>query len=400
MIKINVSIIGLGYIGLPTAAVIASKGIKVHGVDINPNVVDIINHGRVHIVERDLDTLVRSTVENGLLTAGTKPQKADIFLIAVPTPLSDGCKPDITSVEMAVNTIIPFLEEENLLIVESTCPVGTTDLLASRIFRKRPELKNKIYIAYCPERVLPGRILYELEHNDRIVGGINDISSEKAAEFYALFVKGSIFKTSAKTAEMCKLVENSYRDVNIAFANELSILCDKVDINVWELITLANRHPRVNILNPGCGVGGHCIAVDPWFLVSQFPDDTKIIKAAREVNDAKPYWVLRKIYSIVEEFRNKHNRLPVIGCLGLSYKPDTDDIRESAALKITQKLIKDGYRILANDPNIPSEYIAGLKNYPLSHVLLKSDLLIVYVLHSAYSGIIDKTENNIIFFAN
>ncbi|OPX92328.1 UDP-N-acetyl-D-mannosamine dehydrogenase [Pelotomaculum sp. PtaB.Bin117] len=395
----NVSIIGLGYIGLPTAALIASNGIKVYGVDINQGVVEKITRGEVHIVERDLDGLVQKAVTNGFLTAGAVPQKADVFIIAVPTPVTEGNRPDVTFVDKAVESVIPFLEKENLLIIESTCPVGITDRLAGRIFYRRPDLAGSLFIAYCPERVLPGRILYELEHNDRIVGGINEISAKKAAEFYAGFVKGSVFQTDAKTAEMCKLVENAYRDINIAFANELSILCDKAGVDVWELVSLANRHPRVNILNPGCGVGGHCIAVDPWFLVSQFPEEVRIIKTAREINDFKPSWVVEKIEAMAGDFREKRGRPPVLGCLGLSYKPDTDDTRESAALKIARQLIDRGYRVLANEPNINSDFVAGIKNHTLSSVLRESDLIIVNVLHSAYSGVVNKAAENVICFA-
>jgi len=280
----KVVVMGLGYIGLPTAALVASKGISVHGVDINKKVIDTINEGKIHIVEPDLDGLVHEVVKKGFLKVSTEPTKANVFLIAVPTPFKDEYVPDISYVESAIKMILPYLEEGNLVIIESTSPIGTTERIYDLIISKRPELKEKICMAYCPERVLPGKILYELEHNDRVIGGINEESTEKAKEFYSLFVKGELHGTNAKTAEMCKLVENAYRDVNIAFANELSLICDRAGINVWELIELANKHPRVNILQPGVGVGGHCIAVDPWFLITQYPEESRLIKTARNVN--------------------------------------------------------------------------------------------------------------------
>jgi len=385
---------GLGYIGLPTAAFIASKRIMVHGVDINPDIVEVINKGEIHIVEPDLKGLVKHVVEKGYLVADTKPTEADVFLIAVPTPFKNNYEPDISYVESAIRMIIPYLKENNLIIIESTSPIGTTERMVQIIFNERPELKDKIYMAYSPERVLPGKILYELEHNDRVIGGIDERSAEKAIKFYALFVKGNLHKTNVKTAEMCKLIENAYRDVNIAFANELSFICDKIGIDVWELIELANKHPRVNILKPGVGVGGHCIAVDPWFIVSQFPEEARLIKTARELNDYKPLWVVRKIEEKVKAFRAKYNREPVIGCLGLSYKPDIDDLRESPALKVVEILIEKRYRVMANEPNVHSEMIKNsIKNYLLEEVISSSDLIFLLVPHKIYKAYLGKLEN-------
>ena len=277
----EVVVIGLGYIGLPTAALIAQNNIQVRGVDINSNVVDIINKGETHIVEPELDIAVSEVVDNGYLKASTTPVTANTYLIVVPTPFKSKNEPDISFVEAATKGIIPLLKEGDLYIIESTCPIGTTDKMMNLIYSERPELKDKLYIAYCPERVLPGNVMYELVHNDRVIGGVDEKSTEKAIAFYSDFIKGDLHKTNARTAEMCKLVENSSRDVQIAFANELSIICDKADINVWELIALANKHPRVNILQPGCGVGGHCIPVDLFYLSSTNPtrwtdfDDTR-----------------------------------------------------------------------------------------------------------------------------
>jgi len=389
----QVVVMGLGYIGLPTSAFIASKKIEVYGVDVNPEIVNTINQGKIHIVEPDLEGLARYVVEKRYLTAGTKPRDADVFLIAVPTPFKENHEPDISYVESAIRMIIPYLREDNLIIIESTSPVGTTEKMVEIIFSERPELKDKIYVSYCPERVLPGKILYELEHNDRVIGGLDEKSTEKAIEFYSLFVKGNLHKTDSKTAEMCKLVENAYRDVNIAFANELSLICDKIGIDAWELIELANKHPRVNILKPGVGVGGHCIAVDPWFIVSQFPEEARIIRTAREVNDYKPLWVVKKIEEKVEEFIAKNNRIPVIGCLGLSYKPDIDDLRESPALEIVEMLVKRGYKVMANEPNINGEILNNfIRNYPIYEVLNSSDIIFILVFHKIYKKLLDSSN--------
>lgn len=318
---------GLGYIGLPSAAIAASKGMEVIGVDVNPEVVDTINAGKIHIVEPELDKVVKQVVESGQLKAQLKPEEADTFLIVVPTPFRQNHRPDISYVESATRAVIPYLKAGDLYIIESTSPVGTTEKMTELIWKERPELKDKLSIAYCPERVLPGNVIYELEHNDRVIGGIDAESTEKAQAFYRYFVKGDLHATNARTAEMCKLTENSSRDVQIAFANELSMICSKAGINVWELITLANKHPRVNILQPGCGVGGHCIAVDPWFIVSDFTEQAQIIKRARETNDYKADWCANQVLEAAQAFENRTDRIPVIACMGLAFKPDIDDLR-------------------------------------------------------------------------
>lgn len=337
----SVSMIGLGYIGLPTAAMLASRKIKVIGVDINQSTVDTINRGEIHIVEPDLDMIVQAAVSQGYLHATTQPESADAFLIAVPTPFIGDHEPDLTYVEAAARSIAHVLKAGDLVILESTSPVGTTEQLAGWLADLRPDLsfpqqkgdQSDISIAYCPERVLPGKVVSELVNNDRIIGGMTRRCSVRATELYKTFVLGECISTNARTAEMCKLTENSFRDVNIAFANELSIICDKIGINVWDLIRLSNRHPRVNILQPGPGVGGHCIAVDPWFLVNKTPDEAKLIRVAREVNDQKPFEVIKKTIASAEKFRN-----PKIACFGLSFKADIDDLRESPALQIAENL--------------------------------------------------------------
>jgi len=386
MQDLKVVMMGLGYIGLPTAALIAGKGIQVHGVDINPNTVDTINQGKIHIVEPDLEGLVHLDVQKGNLKADVKPAEADVFLIAVPTPFKgNNHEPDISYVESAARMIIPYLREGNLVILESTSPVGTTEKIGKWIHEARPELDGKIFLAYCPERVLPGRILYELENNERAIGGIDEISTEKAVAFYSRFVKGQLHKTNARTAEMCKLVENSYRDVNIAFANELSMISDKAGINVWELINLANKHPRVNILQPGPGVGGHCIAVDPWFIVHDFKEEAKMIRSAREVNNYKAEWVIEKIKEKAEEIRAKQNKNPIIACLGLAYKPDIDDLRESPAVDIMKKLLEDGYHVVASEPNITSHKKFELIDHTM--VETHADILAILVAHKEFKNL-------------
>lgn len=382
MNNIKVVIMGLGYIGLPTAALVASKKIKVHGVDIKKNIVEVINQGNIHIIEPELEELVKYAVSNKLLSANLDPVEADVFIIAVPTPFKEDFKPDISYVESSIKMIIPFLKENDLIIIESTSPVGTTDKMKEFIFNKRPELKDKICIAYCPERVLPGKIIYELENNDRVIGGINNDSTKKAADFYSIFVKGKMHQTDNRTAEMCKLVENSFRDLNIAFANELSIICDKAGINVWELIELANKHPRVNILKPGVGVGGHCIAVDPWFIVNDFKENAKIIRTSREVNNYKTQWVIERIEETAEVFEQKNKKKAKIACLGLSYKPDIDDMRESPALLVAKTLIKEGFDILPVEPNI-KEY-SDFKIYDYDHAIKESDILVYLVAHKKF----------------
>lgn len=352
----KVSVIGLGYIGLPTAAVIASRGIEVIGVDVSQHAVDTINQGKIHIVEPDLDMLVQSAVTTGKLRATTEPEVADVFLIAVPTPFSEGYKPDLSYIESAVKKIAPVLKKGDLVILESTSPVGATEKISQWMSEIRADLsfphqaseQADIQVAHCPERVLPGYVIQELVSNDRVIGGLTPYCAEKAKKLYEVFVKANCIITDARTAEMAKLTENSFRDVNIAFANELSIICDKLNINVWELIKLANRHPRVNILNPGAGVGGHCIAVDPWFIVHSTPDEARLIRTAREVNDSKPEFVINKIRKVAAAFKQ-----PKIALLGLAFKADIDDLRESPAVGIAQKVIKESLGdVLIVEPHI------------------------------------------------
>ena len=387
MKDLKVVMMGLGYIGLPTAALIASRGIKVLGVDVNQSIVDTINEGRIHIVEPSLDGLVKNVVSRGLLVASTKPEKADVYLIAVPTPFKGDYEPDLKYVEEATRMIIPNLNQGNLFIIESTSPVGTTNKMANIIFKERPELKGKISIAYCPERVLPGKVIYELENNDRVIGGLDDKSTRDAQNFYRCFVKGNLHSTNAKTAEMCKLVENSSRDVSIAFANELSIICDKAGINVWDLINLANKHPRVNILMPGSGVGGHCIAVDPWFIVSDFKKEAVIIKNAREINNYKTDWVIEKIKSTALQFELDKNRKPLIALMGLAFKPDIDDLRESPALLVADTLLNSGkFDLLLVEPNLEES-----KNYTLTDykkIDKNVDIFVYLVAHKQFRGLI------------
>ena len=364
----TVSVIGLGYIGLPTAAVLASRKINVIGVDVNQNAVETINRGEIHIVEPDLDMVVKAAVQQGYLRATVNPEPADAFLVAVPTPFTgDDHQPDLAYIASAARAIAPVLRKGNLVILESTSPVGATEKMASWLASQRPDLKfpqndgetSDIMIAHCPERVLPGQVLRELVLNDRLIGGMTPRCSEAAASLYKNFVEGECVITNARTAEMAKLTENSFRDVNIAFANELSIICDGLGINVWELIELANRHPRVNILQPGPGVGGHCIAVDPWFIVSKSPDVARLIRVAREVNDSKPDWVFDKVMSAVDQCLlmnpGKRRQDVTIGCFGLAFKPDIDDLRESPALAITQRIaLGHSGTVLVVEPNISS----------------------------------------------
>lgn len=379
--------IGLGYIGLPTSALIAQTKISVHGVDINQHVVDTINAGKIHILEPELDKAVAEAVHTGYLSAATKPVKANTYLIVVPTPFKGDHEPDISYVQAATEEIIPLLKEGDLFIIESTSPVGTTEKMMALIFSKRPELESKISIAYCPERVLPGNVMYELVHNDRVIGGVDDSSTEKAISFYRQFVKGELHATNARTAEMCKLTENSSRDVQIAFANELSLICDKAGINVWELIRLANKHPRVNILQPGCGVGGHCIAVDPYFIVSEYPLESRIIGKAREINNHKAFWCAEKIRETRQAFQLMYNRNPKIALMGLAFKPNIDDLREAPAKYIVQRVLQDAqneeYFIV--EPNIKEHQIFKLTDY--REAIQKADIIAFLVGHDEFKGI-------------
>lgn len=381
----NVVMVGLGYIGLPTAALIASKKIYVVGVDVSQNVVDTINKGEIHIVEPDLAGLVHHVVKKSYLKATTTPVSSDVYLIAVPTPFKENFQPDISYVENAIRAIIPVIGPGALVIIESTSPVGTTEKMQQIILQERPELKGKLFMAYCPERVLPGNVIYELEHNDRAIGGIDNASTEKAVAFYKLFVKGTLHKTNARTAEMCKLVENASRDNQIAFANELSMICDRAQINVWELINLANKHPRVNILQPGTGVGGHCIAVDPWFIVSEFPEESKIIRSAREINNYKTQWVIEKIKNKALAFEIENKRKPVIACMGLAFKPNIDDLRESPAVMVVKALEEENLALLKVEPNLSNGKSEGLTE--MYDAVKQADIVVFLVAHKEFFNI-------------
>ena len=383
--KPSVVMVGLGYIGLPTAALIASRGLHVTGVDVHQHVVDTINKGQIHIVEPDLDGLVHHVVHKSFLKATLTPETADVYLIAVPTPFKDNYVPDVSYVLAAVSKITPTLEKGALVILESTSPVGTTRLIEKQIYKDRPELEGHIFIAYCPERVLPGNILYELKHNDRAIGGINKISTKKAIDFYKYFVVGTLHPTNAKTAEMVKLVENASRDNQIAFANELSIICDKAGINVWDMIALANKHPRVNILNPGTGVGGHCIAVDPWFIVSEFPEESGLIKKSRETNNYKTQWVLEKIKNKALGFKVENSRDAVIACMGLAFKPDIDDLRESPALLVAQSLKEASFTTLNVEPNLLESHAIEITD--TAHAIKSADIIVFLVSHSGFKNL-------------
>lgn len=383
----KVVIIGLGYIGLPTAALIANNDIQVHGVDINPHIVETINLGKIHIVELSLDQAVASAVSKGFLRASTTPVESNTYLIVVPTPFKAKNEPDISYVEAATKVVIPFLKVEDLFIIESTSPVGTTEKMMQYIYSERPELQDKIYIAYCPERVLPGNIMHELVYNDRVIGGVNEFSTLKAITFYKQFVKGELHATNSRTAEMCKLTENSSRDVQIAFANELSMICDKAGINVWDLIRLANKHPRVNVLQPGCGVGGHCIAVDPYFIVSDYPQESQIIGKAREINNHKSVWCANKVMVAKHEFQLKYGREPIVAIMGLAFKPNIDDLRESPALTIAQIILKDSSidNCLIVEPNIKEH--KKIKLTPTNVAIEKSDILVFLVGHNDFKNL-------------
>jgi len=379
----NVQFMGLGYIGLPTAALVAQQGLKVLGVDINPEIIESVNKGEAHFTEPGLSDLVKKSVNQGFLKASSKPARAKTHLIVVPTPFNDQHEPDISYVRAATLALLPHLEEKDCLIIESTSPIGTTEKMADLIFRERPELKDQLYIAYCPERILPGNALQELRQNDRVVGGIDAPSTEKAIKFYKTFVNGKIFGTNARTAEMCKLVENSSRDVQIAFANELSLICDKADINVWELIELANKHPRVNILQPGSGVGGHCIAVDPYFLTADYPMESQLIGQARKTNNYKAFWCAEKIQKTIQDFKVQHGRNPAVAMMGLAFKPNIDDLRQSPAKFIVQKVMQseqEGFMIV--EPNIPDHDTFKLR--PFQEAYETADIIAFLVAHDEF----------------
>ncbi|HUH18011.1 UDP-N-acetyl-D-mannosamine dehydrogenase [Albibacterium sp.] len=395
--NITVSTLGLGYIGLPTSALVASTGIRVRGMDVNQNVVDTINKGEIHIVEPELKDYVAQAVANGSLSASTQAQAADVYLVVVPTPFKGNHEPDISFVEAATRSIIPLLKKGNLFIIESTSPVGTTEKMKDIIFGERPELKGDLFLAYCPERVLPGNVMYELVHNDRVIGGVDEASTNKAVEFYKLFVKGELHRTNARTAEMCKLTENASRDVQIAFANELSLICDKAGINVWELIKLANKHPRVNILQPGCGVGGHCIAVDPYFILSEYPLESQIIGKAREINNYKSFWVAEKIQNARFEFELKYGRRPSVAIMGLAFKPNIDDLRESPAKYIAQKVLQSSNNedIFFVEPNIKDHKVFKLTDYREAYE--KADIVVFLVAHEEFKALgLERRSSNVI----
>lgn len=394
MMNKKICVVGLGYIGLPTASLLATKGFNVHGVDVNQNAVDMINSGKVHIYEPDLDIMVKAAVQSGKLKAATTPEESDIFILAVPTPFKNNHKPDLSYVEVASKAIASYVKAGDLVILESTSPVGTTEKVVEWILGERTDLaitdemnssKGVIYVSHCPERVLPGHILRELVDNDRIIGGINQQSTKKTVEFYKQFVRGNILETNARTAEMAKLTENSFRDVNIAFANELSFICDELNINVWELISLANRHPRVNILQPGPGVGGHCIAVDPWFIIDAAPEHAKLIHTARLVNDYKPGYVVEKIREKADKFKQ-----PIIACLGLSFKANIDDLRESPSVEIVKHLIeKQVGTIKVVEPHVQElpKYLDGAELVTIEEAMIEADIVVVLVDHDVFKEI-------------
>jgi UDP-N-acetyl-D-mannosaminuronic acid dehydrogenase len=395
----TICVLGLGYVGLPTAAVLAARGCDVIGVDVRPSVVDTINDGRIHIVEPELDLLVHAAVQGGRLRASLTPAPADAFIIAVPTPFMEGHRPDLRCIQAAVQAMAPVLRSGNLVILESTSPVGTTEQIVAWLAAARPDLRfpdphseateSDLRVAYCPERVLPGRIIHELVTNDRVIGGLTPRCAAAASALYRIFVQAECIQTDARTAEMCKLAENSFRDVNIAFANELSMVCDRMGIDVWRLIQLANRHPRVKILQPGCGVGGHCIAVDPWFIVDAAPHEARLIRTAREVNDRKPQWVLEQVETAVAKLQRDDGRPPRIACLGITFKPDVDDLRESPALHIATSLAQRFPGLISVvEPlvdGLPAQLAqAGARHVSLEAACGESDILVILVAHTVF----------------
>lgn len=390
--------IGLGYIGLPTAILAARHGVDIIGVDINEEVVELTNQGKLHIVEPGMEKVLQEVLAKGMFKAFTQPKTADAFFIVVPTPFKAGRKPDTSYVESATRTVIPYLKEGDLFVIESTSPVGTTDRMTNLIFETRPELKDKIFIAYCPERVLPGNVIYELVNNDRVIGGIDQASTEKAKSFYSYFVKGALYSTNTKTAEMCKLTENASRDVQIAFANELSLICDKAGVDVWELIKLANKHPRVDILWPGCGVGGHCIAVDPYFLTADYPAESRLISQARLTNNYKACWCASKVENAMLEFELKKGRKPKVAMMGLAFKPDIDDLRESPAKQIVSKVMQAGNNsgIMVVEPNVHTHNVYKLTDYKEAYQ--KADIVVFLVSHTPFKSLIEDSEKIVLDF--
>lgn len=389
---------GLGYIGLPTAIIAAKHGVEITGVDINPKVVEMTNAGRLHIIEPGMEEMLQQVVASGALHASTTPEVCDAYFMVVPTPFKGNHEPDVSYVEAATRAVIPLLKEGDLYVIESTSPIGTTEAMAKIIFTERPELEGKIYIAYCPERVLPGNVIYELVHNDRVIGGVDEASTQKAIEFYSQFVQGTLHRTNARTAEMCKLTENSSRDVQIAFANELSIICDKAGIDVWELIRLANKHPRVNILQPGCGVGGHCIAVDPYFITADFPMESQIIAKAREINNYKAFYCAERVCRAVEEFRRQHGRRPVVAMMGLAFKPNIDDLRESPAKYITTKVMHScpDADLLVVEPNVEEHPVFKLTDYRQAYD--RADIVAFMVAHNPFKTLPRRDDKVILDF--
>ena len=389
---------GLGYIGLPTAIIAAKHGVDIIGVDINPQVVEDTNRGHLHFIEPGMEKILQEVVSNGSLRASTTPEVSDAYFMVVPTPFMGNHEPDTSYVETATRMVIPLLKEGDLYVIESTSPVGTTDKMAALIFSQRPELKGKLYIAYCPERVLPGNVIYELVHNDRVIGGIDDASTKKAQDFYAHFVTGTLHATNCKTAELCKLTENACRDSQIAFANELSLICDKAGINVWELICLANKHPRVNILQPGCGVGGHCIAVDPYFISSRFPHEARMIAMAREVNNHKADWCAEKVQNAMLHFELEKKRKPVVAMMGLAFKPNIDDLRESPAKYIVNKVMQSGSdaSILVVEPNIKEHKVFKLTDYRKAYK--EADIVVFLTAHDPFKQLEWSDEKVILDF--
>lgn len=389
---------GLGYIGLPTAIIAAKCGIDVTGVDINIRVVEQTNSGHLHIVEPGLEQYLQEVLKAGNFRATSQAVESDAFFIVVPTPFKGDHQPDISYVENATRMVIPLLRPGNLFVIESTSPVGTTEQMAEIIFSERPELKGAIHIAYCPERVLPGNVIYELVHNDRVIGGLDEEATTHAIEFYSQFVKGQLHRTNARTAELCKLTENSSRDVQIAFANELSMICEKANINVWDLINLANKHPRVNILQPGCGVGGHCIAVDPYFITAAYPQQSKVIATAREINNYKAQWCAERVKNAMLEFELKNNRKPVVAMMGLAFKPNIDDLRESPAKRITTEVLqsRNNADILVVEPNIKEHNVYKLTPYQDAYE--KADIVVFLTAHDEFKTLVWRDDKVILDF--